>query len=313
MPYISVVSPVYGCKTSLYELYLRLKQTLETINPDFEIIMVNDASPDGAWETIVELAKKDKRVKGIDLSRNFGQHYAITAGLDHCKGERVVVMDCDLQDQPEEIIKLYNKASEGYDVVFGQRIVRNDKFYKKLFSKFFYKLFDYFTDNKSDPTIANFGIYSSKVIDYYQKMREHNRAFPLFIKWLGFRTAFLEIDHGGRINGESSYNFTKLINLAIDAILAQSNKPLRLSVKFGFILSFFSFLYGAYLIIRYLFTNVPMGWTSIMAAIFFIGGLLFANLGLLGLYIGKIFDEVKNRPLYVIKDLININYKEHGN
>jgi len=114
MPFLSVITPVYGCKTCLYELYFRLKESLEKITPDFEIIFVNDASPDCAWETIVELTNKDKRVKGIDLSRNFGQHYAITAGLDQCTGEWVVVMDCDLQDQPEEIIKLYNKAKEGF-------------------------------------------------------------------------------------------------------------------------------------------------------------------------------------------------------
>ncbi len=132
--HISVISPVYGCKTCLYELYFRLKETLEKITPDFEIILVNDGSPDGAWETIVELANKDKRVKGIDLSRNFGQHYAITAGLDYCKGQWVVVMDCDLQDRPEEIIKLYDKSKEGVDIVLAQRINRRDSFFKKMLS-----------------------------------------------------------------------------------------------------------------------------------------------------------------------------------
>nr|NQU89954.1 glycosyltransferase family 2 protein [Bacteroidota bacterium] len=145
-PNISIVCPVYGCKTCLYELYLRLKETLETINQDFEIIMVNDASPDGAWDTIVEIAQKDKRVKGINFTRNFGQHYAITAGLNHCDGEWVVVMDCDLQDQPEEIIKLYNKAIEGYAIVFAKRSQRKDKWAKRMFSRFFYSILGYLTD-----------------------------------------------------------------------------------------------------------------------------------------------------------------------
>src|SRR5450759_43697 len=145
-PHISIVSPVYGCKNCLYELYYRLKETLEKITPDFEIILVNDASPDGAWETIVELANKDKRVKGIDLSRNFGQHYAITAGIDNCNGEWVIVMDCDLQDQPEEIIKLYDKAKEGSQIVFGQRIQRNDRWLKRTWSQIFYTTLGYLTD-----------------------------------------------------------------------------------------------------------------------------------------------------------------------
>jgi dolichol-phosphate mannosyltransferase len=312
-PHISIVSPVYGCKTCLYELYFRLKETLEKITTDFEIILVNDASPDWAWESIVELAKKDKRVKGIDLSRNFGQHYAITAGLDYCKGEWIVVMDCDLQDQPEEIIKLYNKTKEGFDIVFGKRMKRKDNIYKLISSKFFYKIFDFFTEQKSDPSIANFGIYNNRVIEYYKKMHEQSRTFPLFIRWLGFNSISIEIEQSPRKDGESAYNFSRLFNLAIDAIISQSNKPLKLSIKFGFLLSLGSFIYGLYLIGRYFIYDVPLGWTSIMVAIFFIGGLLFANLGLLGLYIGKIFNEVKNRPLYVIKGIININLIDHGN
>ncbi|HRS18823.1 MAG TPA: glycosyltransferase family 2 protein [Bacteroidales bacterium] len=146
--HISVVTPVYGCKTCLVELYLRLKTTLEQITQDFEIIMVNDASPDGAWETIVELAARDQRVKGINLSRNFGQHYAITAGLDHAQGEWVVVMDCDLQDQPEEIVKLYAKAQEGWDIVFARRTQRQDSFTKRLFSKIFHRVFSYLSGIK---------------------------------------------------------------------------------------------------------------------------------------------------------------------
>ena len=215
-------------------------------------------------------------------------------------------MDCDLQDQPEEIIKLYNKALQGFDVVLGQRILRNDTLLKRLSSKIFHKIFHYFSDVKTDKSIANFGIYSRKVIDYCIQMREQTRGFPLFVKWLGFSTGYVEIEHAKRKDGNSSYTLSKLINLAIDGIVSHSNKPLRLSIKFGFLLALVSLLYGIFLIIRYLFYDVAVGWTSIMVAIFFIGGLLFANLGLLGLYIGKIFDEVKNRPLYAIKDKINL-------
>jgi dolichol-phosphate mannosyltransferase len=303
-PHISIVSPVYGCKTCLYELYFRLKETLEKITSDFEIILVNDASPDGAWETIVELANKDKMVKGINFSRNFGQHYAITAGLDYCTGEWVIVMDCDLQDQPEEITRLYNKAIEGFDVIFGRRVNRQDGVFKKFFSKTFYKLFDILTDNISDNTVSNFGIYSRLVILNYLRFTEKTRLFPLLIKWQGFKIGYVDIAHSKRTASESSYNIIKLISLALDAIISQTNKPLRISIKVGFLMSFFSFIYLVYLIFRKFYLDIPMGWTSIMVSIFFIGGLIFANLGLIGLYIGKIYDEIKNRPLYIVKEVI---------
>lgn len=301
--HVSVVTPVYGCCKSLNNLYERLNKTLLTITNDFEIIMVNDSSPDNAWETIKELAKKDNRVKGINLSRNFGQHKAITAGLDYAKGDWIVVMDCDLQDQPEEIVKLYNKAIEGYDIVFGRRAERKDTFFKKLSSKLFYKVYDYFTESKIDNTIANFSIISKKVLNTLKKMREQNRTYPLFVNWVGFKRTEINIEHSSRDEGKSSYTLSKLINLAIDSIVSQSNKPLKLSIKFGFVVSFLSLIYGVLLIVRYLISGVPVeGWTSVMVSIYFIGGLLFANMGILGLYIGKIFDETKNRPIYIVQE-----------
>ncbi|WP_151948894.1 glycosyltransferase family 2 protein [Aliarcobacter butzleri] len=302
-PDISIVTPVYGCCKSLKILYERLNKNLSTITNNFEIIMVNDSSPDNAWEAIKELAKKDDRVKGINLSRNFGQHYAITAGLDYAQGDWVVVMDCDLQDRPEEITKLYNKAKEGYDVVFGRRIERQDGFFKKLGSKLFYNVYDYFTESDTDNTIANFSILNQKVVREFQKIKEQNRSYYLFINWLGFKRANVDIEHDKRGEGRSSYTLKKLINLAIDSIVAQSNKPLRLSIKFGFIMALFSLFYSVWLMVRYFVFSIPVeGWTSMMVSFYFIGGLLFANMGFLGLYIGKIFDETKNRPLYVVSE-----------
>jgi len=302
--HISVVTPVYGCCKNLDKLYKRLEKALSIITDKFEIIMVNDASPDNAWETIQQLSQKDSRVKGINLSRNFGQHQAITAGLDYAVGDWVVVMDCDLQDQPEEIIKLYNKAQEGYDVVFGRRVIRNDSFFKKLGSKIFYKIYNYFTETNIDNSVANFSIISNQVLQELQKFREQNRSYPLFVNWLGFRRINIHINHSKREDGKSSYTFQKLMNLAIDSIVSQSNKPLRLSIKFGFMLSFLSIFYGIWLILRYFTQSIPVeGWTSVMVSIFFIGGLLFANMGFLGLYIGKVFNETKNRPLYLIQEI----------
>jgi len=302
-PYISVVTPVYGCSESLPELYERLCDTLSQINESFEIIMVDDASPDGAWSTILALARKDPRVRGIRLSRNFGQHRAITAGLDVARGAWVVVMDCDLQDQPEEILKLYKKAREGYDVVWGQRLNRQDSMPKRLSSRLFHIVYNYMTQQDKDSSTANFSIISQRVAREARRFREQTRNFPFFVRWLGYRSTSVEILHASRPRGKSAYTLRKLLEMAIDTIVSQSNKPLRFSIKFGFLLSVLSILYGLYLIIRYLTWGVPVaGWTSVMVSIFFIGGLLFANMGILGLYIGKIFDEVKGRPLYVVEE-----------
>lgn len=305
MPKISVVSPVYGCNDSLTDLYERVVKTLSQITDDFEIVLVNDASPDNAWETIKTLAMQDPRVKGIKLSRNFGQHRAIAAGLEHAKGDWVVVMDCDLQDKPEEILTLYNKAQEGYDAVFGQRIGRQDSRKKRWASRAFIAVYDYLADSKTDPTIGNFSIISRKVVDALNRLNEQHRAYTFFVIWLGFKRAYVPVEHAKREKGQSSYNFKRLIRLATDNIVSQSNKPLKMSIKFGFTLSFVSALYAIYLVIKYFLTDqIVPGWTSVMVSIYFIGGLLFANLGIIGLYIGKIFDETKNRPVYIIDEMV---------
>ncbi len=300
---ISVVIPVYGCETCLVELCTRVKHTIEKISALYEILLINDASPDNAWDTIKHLNEQDSRIRGIDLARNFGQHYAITAGLDHTAGDWIVVMDCDLQDKPEEIQTLYEKAQEGYEVVFGNRVERQDNWFKRKTSKLFYRVYDYLTGRTSDHTIANFSISSKKVVDSFRKMREQNRFFPLFIQWMGFKTGTVQVEHNSRKQGETSYNFKKLITLATDAIISQSNKPLRLSIQFGFLVSLVSFLYGIYLFGRYFFLAEPVqGWTSVMVSIYFIGGLIFFNFGVLGLYLGKVFNETKARPLYLIRE-----------
>lgn len=302
---ISVVTPVYGCCQSLDALYVRIEKTLSKITQDFEIIMVNDASPDNAWDIIKLLAQKDSRVKGINFSRNFGQHRAITAGLDHAQGEWVVVMDCDLQDQPEEILKLYDKAKEGYEIVFGQRVARQDTTSKKLTSKLFYIIYDYLSESNTDHTIANFSIISKKVVESFLKLGEQHRPYGYFINWLGFKRTHVMVEHAKRLNGETSYTIKKLVSLALDNIVSQSNKPLKMSIKFGFIMSFLSAIYALYLVFKYISADMVVpGWTSVMVSIYFIAGLLFANLGFLGLYIGKIFDETKGRPPYIIDEVI---------
>ncbi len=303
--YISVVIPVYGCASALPELYERLNQTLSSIDENFEIIFVNDEKihENCAWNEIVQLSEWDARVKGINLSRNFGQHKAITAGIDYANGDWVVVMDCDLQDQPEEIKKLHNKAMEGYDVVFGRRHERQDSASKKLGSKLFYKVLDYLTESKNDSTVANFSIVSKQVVENFKRIKEQNRSYPFFIRWLGFKTAKVDINHAPRKEGESGYSFMKLLNLASDNIVSQSNKLLRMSVHLGFAITAMAFIYILFLVYNRFYLSVPVdGWTTVVVSIYLIGGMLFANLGILGIYIGKTFNETKDRPIYVVAE-----------
>lgn len=301
--HISVVIPVYGCSECLEMLYQRLSHSLSHLTRDFEIILVNDASPDDSWATIQVLAKSDNRIKGVNLSRNFGQHYAIAAGLNYAQGDWVVVMDCDLQDQPEEIIKLYNKAMEGYDQVVGVRENRQDKFFTKLSSKLFYVIFNYLSDNMLDNRVANFGIYTKKVINNVKKYKEKDRSFGLLVALTGFKRAELPIEHAQRPKGESSYNFNKRLALAIDHILSHSNKPLMLAVKTGFLCSLLSSFYTIWLVLKYIIWSQQVeGWTSVMVSLFFLSGLIVSVTGMVGIYIGKIYNEVKERPLYIIDE-----------
>ncbi len=252
-PFLSIVSPVYGAKFIVDELVKRIVTTLELNNLTFEIILVDDGSPDNSWEKIQKNCSFDKRIKGIKLSRNFGQHYAITAGLDSAIGEWVVVMDCDLQDQPEEIINLLKKAQEGYDIVFARRIERQDHFFKRFFSYFFYKLLSYLTGTIHDSSVANFGIYHKKVIEAVCRMRESIRYFPTMVNWVGFKHTKIKVEHSKRLEGETSYNLKKLINLSLDVILAFSDKPIRIIIKIGTVISLFAFLFAFVSVIRFFF------------------------------------------------------------
>lgn len=303
----SIVSPVYRAEAIVPELVRRIRSSIESITQDYEIILVDDGSPDKSWEAITQESKKESRVKGIQLSRNFGQHYAITAGLDHTNGEWVVVMDCDLQDQPENIATLYRKAKEGYDIVMAQREMRADGFGKKFFSKIFYLVFNYLTDMKHDSSIANYGIYSRKVVNAFNQVREPNRSFSLIIRWLGFNKTYIPVLHGSRVSGKTSYTWGKLLGLALNLVAAYSNKPLSLAIRTGFFISLISFIVGFYFLILYFFKSIPIqGYTSTIISIWFLGGLIIFFLGIIGLYISKIFESVKSRPLYLVDKKINL-------
>lgn len=303
---ISVVIPVYGCPGALPELHRRLVEALEGMDKTFEIILVDDHDPYNSWEGVEKLCAEDSRVVGVSLSRNFGQIRAITAGLDQARGDWVVVMDCDLQDRPEAIPLLYAKAQEGYDAVFAKRQDRKDTGLVKFLSKSFYKVYDFFTDGNFDSSIGNFSICRRQVISNYCKMREKNRAFTLFIRWLGFKQTAIEVPGDARFEGKSSYNFSRKIRMAFEFITSQSNKPLLFSVMAGFVIALIAFVVVLYLVIRsFVVGGTPAGWTSMIASIYLMGGLILMAVGICGVYIGNVFDEVKDRPLYVVREVLN--------
>jgi len=300
-PVISVVSPVYQAEQLVDVLVARTQKALSEITSDFEIILVDDGSRDNSWQAIQQQARQDQRVKGIKLSRNYGQHPAITAGLDSAKGEWVIVMDCDLQDRPEEIVHLYQKAQEGYDVVLARRQQRQDSFIKKAFSWLFYRLLAYLTGTQYDAGVANFGIYHQRVITAIVQMRESVRYFPVMVQWVGFHQTKLNVQHAPRQAGKTTYNFKKMMNLALDIILAYSDKPLRLTVRMGLLIALGALGFALYNVVLYYrgAMEVP-GYTSLIVSIWLLSGLIIAILGVVGLYIGKTFEGVKNRPIYIV-------------
>lgn len=304
---ISVVIPEYRGEKMVQELVERLQKNLGIISENYEIILVNDASPDNTWQEIEKVCKFDNRVKGLNLSRNFGQHYAISAGLQYARGEWVVVMDCDLQDRPEEIPNLYKKAQEGWYIVQTRRIKKQFGFFKKMSSVIYHKVFNWMSGMNTDSSIGNFGIYNKKVIDEYNKIGEVARSFNSLIRHLGFKKIEIDVQHAARGEGKSSYTLGKLLKLTFDTIISNSNKPLRLAVLGGFLIAGVSFILALYNVIAKLIGIIKVdGFTSTIFSIWFVGGLLLMMMGVLGLYIGQIYNQVKGRPIYVVAEKLNV-------
>jgi Glycosyltransferases involved in cell wall biogenesis len=304
-PHISIVSPVYKAELMLEKLVFEIKKTLDLMDISYEIILVDDRSPDNSWEKMKILSSKYDEVKSIRLSKNFGQHPAIFAGLSQVKGEWIVVMDCDLQDQPKEIKKLLEKTREGYDVVLARRAQRKDTFLKKISSSIFSKIYGYFTDTKYDNEVANFGIYHKKVIESVVRVSDYIKFFPLFVSFVGYNTTSIEVEHASRDSGTTSYSFMKLVSLAFNSIISFSNKPLKIFVKFGIIISILSIFVGSYYIIEAINHKIEvLGFTSIIVSIWFLSGIIITTIGVTGIYIGKIFDQTKSRPVFIIDEII---------
>lgn len=304
---ISIISPVYKGEKMLDELVSRVETAVKSITEDFEIILVNDCSPDDSWSNIKKICARDMKVKGINLSRNFGQHYAIIAGLTASTGEWVVVMDCDLQDRPEEIPNLYHKSQEGYDTVFAEIVERDDRFMKKFTSRAFCYVFAYFTDSPVDKKTSNFGIYHRKVIDAVLSMGDYIKCFPVEVRWVGFKIGYHPVVKDARAEGTSGYTWAKLIAFAFDNIIAFSNKPLRMALRLGFYIVVFSIMLAMFYLIRYLAGGIAVsGFTTLIISLWLIAGILISLIGVVGIYLGSVFDKVKDRPVFIVKEQINL-------
>ncbi|OUX33757.1 MAG: hypothetical protein CBE24_01890 [bacterium TMED264] len=311
--YLSVVSPVYLAEDILDELVTKLKDVLVTITNDFEIILVDDGSDDNSWQKIIGHCEIDSRIKGVKLSRNFGQHYAITAGLKQSEGNYVIVIDCDLQENPKYIKDLLNKKEEGFDIVLSRTLKKKQNFIKNFGYLAYNRLFNILIDNqdyKIDNRYCTLSLLSKKAVDAFLQIKDHHRHYILILIWLGFSKAIIFVEHEPRQNGISSYSFNKLFHHAINGIVSHSDKLLWYSVYAGFSLSLVSFFSIFYIVVKSIYSGFLPGWASIVSLIIFSTGLILISLGIVGLYIGKIFDQTKQRPLYIIDKLKNFSNVE---
>ncbi len=305
---LSIVVPVYNEQLNIDKLIGEIKTFLKNFENNLEIIIVDDGSSDNTWEKVIEQCRKDDRVTAIKLSRNFGHHYAITAGIHNALGNYVVVMDGDLQDRPEVIPALYEEIRKGFDVVFVNRTNRPESLVYKVAQKFFYFTLRILSGYDFDSRQANFSIINRKVVEAFKKFPENSRFYGSTIKWLGFRTSSVSATHGKRFEGRPSYTLQKRFKLAADIILAFSDRPLKIAIGLGLVMSTLSIFIVTWILIgvnSWGFSVV--GWPSLIAAIFFSTGIILVILGILGVYLGQVFKEVKNRPLYLISDTINRN------
>ena len=299
MTELSVVIPVYGCAGCLRDLHARLGPAVERITSSYELIFVDDASEDGSWDLLAELSRADPQVRAFRLSRNYGQHAAITAGLEKSRGNRVVVMDCDLQDPPEDIPRLYAKASEGYDVVFGKRRSKPTSWHRRALANLYFSLLNRFTGAQIDGQQGSFSIISRKVVEAFLGFRDRDRHYLLILRWLGFSSAVVDYQPAERSHGRSSYSLGRLLKHALDGVFFQTTVLLRWIVYLGFVLALAGVGGAAYIAIAKIAGNAAPGWTSLAVFTLTIGGFIIISTGVTGLYIGKIFEQVKGRPLYV--------------
>jgi len=301
----SVLVPLYNEQEVLLETYHRLKNIMDSTNEPYEVIMINDGSRDLTASMAKDICRDDSNFKLLNFSRNFGHQTAITAGMDYASGQSIIVIDADLQDPPEIIPAMIAKWKEGYEVVYGKRISRKgETFFKTFTARMFYRTLNKLTDVKIPTDVGDFRLIDSKVKDALLRIPEHNRYVRGLISWLGFKQTAVEFIREPRFAGETKYPLSKMIKLAVDGITSFSYKPLKFSVGIGVFLSVSSLIFALVVIIMRIFdiTTMEPGWASLMVVMLFFFGVVLVMLGIIGEYIGRVFEEVKGRPLYIISE-----------
>ncbi|HEY0740070.1 MAG TPA: glycosyltransferase family 2 protein [Chryseosolibacter sp.] len=301
----SVVSPVYKAETTVEELVRQVKAAVSKITEDYEIILVDDGSPDQSWLRIEQICATEPSVKGIKLSRNFGQHYAVTAGLCEASGDLILILDCDLQDDPANLSLLMNEHIKGNEIVFTTRIKRRHTLRKRIYAGIYNALFGFFSERSYDVNAGSMVLFTKKVKDNIIRLQDRDRLYLQMLKWVGFTSTYVPVEHRPRHSGKSSYNMVKLLTMALQGWTSHSDKLLKFSIYGGFILSFLTFLISIVIVIRYFTEGLQPGWPSLFIAIMFSTGLILMSIGITGIYIGKIFEQSKNRPLYIVEKRVN--------
>jgi dolichol-phosphate mannosyltransferase len=296
---VSVVLPVYRCAPLLEELRDRLVAALEPVG-SFELVFVEDGGDDGSWAVLERLAAADPRVRAFGLSRNFGQHAAITAGIEQARGEWVVVMDSDLQDPPEVVPQLLARARDGFDVVFARRVGRGGALRRRLASRLYARLMRTFTGRRIDPSYGSFSVIARPVADAYLRFRDRNRHYLYVLQWLGFRQTHIDYPYAERPGGGSSYTFRSLLRHAAAGVFFQTTALLRWVIYLGFGVSLLGGAAAVYFAVSELTGGALPGWTSLIVILLVLGGFIIVSTGITGLYIGEVFDQVRDRPLYVV-------------
>jgi dolichol-phosphate mannosyltransferase len=307
MELFSIVIPLYNEEEVVSECIKRVTSVCEELDGDYEILFVNDGSKDRTMEIVRTECGKNKKIRVLSFSRNFGHQIAITAGMDHAKGDAVIVMDADLQDPPEVIKDLIIKYREGYDVVYAVRAARKgETFFKKFSSKVFYRFLRYMCNIDIPVDTGDFRLISRKVCDVMKSLTERNRYVRGLVSWVGFRQAAVEYVREERFAGETKYPLRKMLKLSMDGITSFSSKPLTMSKNVGFLTAAAGFIYMIVVVLqKFVFGRTVQGWASLAVLILLIGGIQLIMLGVVGEYIARIFDESKNRPLYIIEEEIN--------
>lgn len=309
-PLLSIISPVYRAEKIVDMLVARIVEEVSKISDNFELILVEDGSPDHSWQAIERNCAQDSRVKGVKLSRNFGQHYAITAGLELATGDLTVLMDCDLQDNPAHIHLLYAKHQEGFDTVFTQRLARKHSFFKWVTAKAYHLFFRWFANHRYDLNVGSLVLFSQHVREEFLRVKDQDRLSIQVLKWLGFRQTYVTVSHDKRAEGKSSYSVLKLLNIALQGVTSYSDKLLRLSMYIGLFFSIVAGLGILTLVFLYFYQGVVFAWASLGVLMVFCTGLILTSLGIAGIYIGKTLEQSRNRPLYVIEEKVNIQNED---